>query len=565
MTTSLHDKLSLLTLFRLIVALVFLGAAFLFGFKGDLRSVSVVGRELIYGGVCILLLLCVVAAFLLDRWLNDERRLVLLAYTHFVGDALFATTVILLTGGTDSIFTFFYSLAIINASIILYRQGALFTASFNSICLGAVGAGQMDLLGADFRSLLATGPLFGGATGVPSDIGGVLPGLIVNTLAFFGIAMLASFLAEQMRAADTLAREHKRGFDALANLHESIVSNIESGLLTVDGALTVTYVNHTVTRLLGRSREELVGSHVRDVFPEIAPVLENPDKAGTAHSETTTHVAQGRRWFLRWSISPLRDDVGKRVGTILLFFDLTRTREMEEEVKRSEQMAALGRMAANIAHEIRNPLASMSGSIQLLSDSLQVSGAEKKLMDIVVRETEHLNRWITEFLDFARPRQPHPEPIDVAELAHEVLQILQHDEQASTATLEILASGDSVTVGDRARFRQIIWNLVLNAIQASGPTAEILVYVDGTPPDQLVVKVQDNGPGIDPEVLARIFEPFFTTKPGGTGLGLAAVHRNVSEQGGTISVHRREPGPGTVFVITFQRRRPPADGAELGL
>ena len=560
MTTSLHDKLSLLTLFRLIVALVFLGAVFLFGFRGDIRAVSAVGRELIYGGVCFLLLLCVVASWLLERWGNDERRLMLLSYSHFIGDALFATTVILLTGGTDSIFTFFYSLAIINASIILYRQGALFTASFNSICLGAVGAGQMELLGADFRALVSTDTLFGGVTGSPNDIGGVLPGLIVNSLAFFGIAVLASFLAEQMRAADTLAREHKRGFDALTNLHESIVSNIESGLLTVDSALIVTYVNQTVVRLLGRKREELVGRSIRDIFPEVAPAIENPDKSGTAHSETTTHVVQGRRWFLRWSISPLRDDVGTRVGNILLFFDLTRTREMEEEVKRSEQMAALGRMAANIAHEIRNPLASMSCSIQLLADSLQVSDSEKRLMDIVVRETDHLNRWITEFLEYARPRKPHAETVDVAELAHEVLQILQHDQQAANASLGVLAAGDTAMVGDRTRLRQVIWNLALNALQSAGPSAEVNVHVDGTRSGQLTIRVEDNGPGIDQEVLPRIFEPFFTTKLGGTGLGLAAVHRNVSEHGGTILAQARDPGPGATFVINFPRRAlQPAD------
>ncbi len=554
MTTSFHDKLSLLTLFRLIVALVFLGAAFLFGFRGDLRAVSAVGRELIYGGVCFLLLLCVAASWLIERWADNERRLMLLAYSHFVGDALFATTVILLTGGTDSVFTFFYSLAIINASIILYRQGALFTASFNSMCLGAVGAGQMELLGADFRALISSDTLFGGVTASPHDIGSVLPGLIVNTLAFFGIAVLASFLAEQMRAADTLAREQKRGFDALANLHESIVSNIESGLLTVDTSLTVTYVNLTVSRLLGRQRDELVGRSIREVFPEVAPVLENPDKIGTAHSETTTHVVQGRRWFLRWSISPLRDDVGTRVGSILLFFDLTRTREMEEEVKRSEQMAALGRMAANIAHEIRNPLASMSSSIQLLADSLSVSDAEKRLMDIVVRETDHLNRWITEFLDYARPRKPQAETVDVAELAHEVLQILQHDQQAANASLKILASGDSTMVGDRSRLRQVLWNLALNSLQAAGPTAEVTVHVDGTRAGQLVLTVEDNGPGIDPEALPRIFEPFFTTKASGTGLGLAAVHRNVSEHGGTILAQARDPGPGAAFVVSFPRR-----------
>ncbi len=547
--TSLSNKLKLLTLFRLVVAVVFLLATF-FGIQDEIQFLSRGGRELVYGAITGLMLLCVVSAGLLERW-QDDRRLLALAYVHFVGDALFATALVTLTGGVESIFTFLYSLAIINASIVLYRKGAVFLAAFNTLLLAGVAAGQMEMLGQPIHDLLGDGTTLWQREAA-RGLAGILPSLTVNILAFFGIAFLSSYLAEQLRSADVLAREHEADLQQLTNLHESILSSLENGLITVDSRRRVAYINLRACEMLQSTEVELLGRRVSEIFPDMGPVLENPDKAHRSHTETTIQMIGGRRTYLRWTISPLRGSDGRQVGYILLFFDITRMKEMEEEVERSERLAALGRMAANIAHEIRNPLASMSGSIQLLADSLNVDGSERRLMDIVVRETEHLNQWISEFLEYARPREVQREEVDLAELAAEVVQMLSHDERAQSVSLRHFQSGLGTLMGDRARLRQVVWNLALNAIEAVEDNGIVTVSVHGGI-DHVTLQVEDNGPGISGEDAKRVFEPFFTTKAQGTGLGLATVYRNLIEHRGSIQVLPAGDSGGTKFVVTVPR------------
>ena len=549
--TSLSNKLKLLTLFRLVVAVVFLLATF-FGIQDEIQFLSRGGRELVYGAITGLMLLCVISAGLLERW-QEPRRLLILSYVHFVGDALFATALVTLTGGVESVFTFLYSLAIINASIVLYRKGAVFLAAFNTLLLAAVAAGQMEMLGQPIHDLLGDGTaLWQREAG--RGLSGVLPSLAVNAMAFFGIAFLSSYLAEQLRSADVLAKEHEADLQQLTDLHESILSSLENGLITVDARRSVAYINSRACEMLQRPEAELLGRRVSDIFPDMGPVLENPDKAQRSHTETTIQMIGGRRTYLRWTISPLRGSDGRQIGHILLFFDITRMKEMEEEVERSERLAALGRMAANIAHEIRNPLASMSGSIQLLADSLDVEDSERRLMDIVVRETEHLNQWISEFLEYARPREVQREEVDLAELAAEVVQMLSHDERSQNVSLRHSQAGSGILMGDRARLRQVVWNLAVNAVEAAGKDGAVSVSVDGGI-DYVTLRVEDNGPGILEEDAKRVFEPFFTTKAQGTGLGLATVYRNLVEHRGSIQVLPTEGSGGTTFVVTLPRTR----------
>lgn len=547
---NLQDKLKLLTLFRLLVAVVFLLAAF-FGMRDELHFLSSNGRELVYGAVTGLLLLCAVFAGLLENWW-DKRRLTLLAYGHFVGDALFATALVTLTGGVESIFTFFYSLAIINASIALYRRGAIFTAMANTLCLVLVAMGQMNLLGETFRSILSDGTVFWRTEGFAEDLVGILPGLTVNILALFGIAFLSSFLAEQMESADSLAREHEAGLAKLTNLHENIVSSLDSGLVTIDAAGQVTYVNGRACTILGRVPEQLMSCQVRQLFPDLGVVLDNPDKNRRTHAETTLHIIGGRKTYLRWTISPLQDADEQQVGHTLLFGDISKLKEMEVEVERTERLAALGRLAANIAHEIRNPLASMSGSIQLLSETLDVDGSDRRLMDIVVREADHLNHWIGDFLDYARPRDPHFETVELSALAVEVMEMLRNDERATGVTITGEHEGEAKVEGDRGRLRQMLWNLALNAVEAVRHHGEVRIRTHGEP-NAVTLQVTDDGPGIDAEQAGRIFEPFFTTKSKGTGLGLAAVHRTVQEHNGSIRVETNSDPGETAFVVILPR------------
>jgi len=548
--SGLAGKLKLLTLFRLLVAVVFFITSSV-GSQDDTLLVTPYSRELMYGALTVLLLLCAVTALLLEHW-TDSRRLTLLAFSHFVGDALFATAVVSLTGGIESIFTFLYSLAIINAAIVLFRRGGIFTAAVSTMSLLALAALQAGWAG-DTARLLVTPDLSPGLS-----LESVAPSLTVNILAFFAIAFLSSFLAEQMRHADLRIQEQEAGLEELADLHQSILQSLENGLMTINSSQEIAYVNKTALRLIGFAPADVIGRRVGTIFPDLGPVLDNPDKARRSHSETTIMVHGGRRRYLRWTISPLRNRYDQMMGHVILFIDVTRLKEMEEEVHRAERMAALGRMAANIAHEIRNPLASMSGSIQLLADSIDADGSERKLMNIVVREADHLNRWISEFLEFARPREPVLEEIDFSELVGEVVEMLRCDERARGVELSFQGDADHRLTGDRTRLRQIAWNLALNAVEAVADqeTPGHVTISIGTTGGSIILTVHDNGPGIDSELSQRIFEPFFTTKAGGTGLGLAAVHRNVEDHGGSVQVVTDRDGGGTSFVVTLPTNHP---------
>lgn len=549
----LHEKTALLTLFRLAVALVLIIATFFFGARGDFGFLSPSTADLVYGAVTGLLVLCAVSAMLLERW-SDIRRVRTLAYVQFAGDALFATALVLLTGGCDSVFTFLYSLAIINAGVVLYRKGALFAATANAVCLSFIALGQVNIFGERFFDFVAAGNFLGDSAALAREVGEVFPAYAVNLLAFFGIAVLSGFLAEQLRAADVAAAGHKSDFLELANLHENIVSSLENGLMTVSMGRVIIHANSTACAMVGRQRDNVLGRNVEELFPDMAMVLENPHKAAGSRSETTLQMLLGKKTYLRWNISPLKNSTGDQVGHILMFFDVSHLKEMEAQVQRAERLAALGRLAANIAHEIRNPLASMSGSIQLLRNTMELEGSDRKLMDIVTREADNLNHWISEFLEYARPIKLELDEVDLAGMVREVAEMLRHDERSEGISVESKTAESCPIQGDRSRLRLVVWNLAINAVEAvtEGGTVQLAVAAEG---DTVTFRVSDSGEGISPENATHIFEPFFTTKKGGTGLGLATVHRLVEEHQGSILVQASGMESGTAFVVVLPRRR----------
>ena len=215
---TLYKKITLLTLLRLIMAMVLLVTVLIFDLRRGYTFFGGPARELVYSSIMGLLLLCTFSAALLER-VRTEKAMHRLVYSLLIGDALFATVLVLLTGGADSVFTFLYSLAVINAALLLYRRGAIFSALVNSACLVLIGLGQTGYLGDALAEGLSTGNLLGDAPGVVPEFSALATNLAINVLAFFGIALLSSFLAEQIRQADQLARRHKEGFEELANLH----------------------------------------------------------------------------------------------------------------------------------------------------------------------------------------------------------------------------------------------------------------------------------------------------------------------------------------------------------
>jgi len=251
---------------------------------------------------------------------------------------------------------------------------------------------------------------------------------------------------------------------------------------------------------------------------------------------------------VRMTFSALRDGDGRRIGLIATCDDLSAIRAMEARMRAADRLASLGRMAANIAHEIRNPLASLSGAVEVLAAGA-VDETRERLGNIVLKETDRLNAIIRDFLEYARPAPLNRVTLNVAEVVDEVLVLLEH--RATPGTLKVVREFPATLSWsvDRQQFRQVVWNLCLNALQAMPDGGELTVSMTGTA-GRLLVRVADTGEGITGDDLAHIFEPFYSTKIDGTGLGLALVHRVVQDHGGEIDVQSRA-GVGAVFTLTL--------------
>jgi two-component system sensor histidine kinase PilS (NtrC family) len=252
------------------------------------------------------------------------------------------------------------------------------------------------------------------------------------------------------------------------------------------------------------------------------------------------------------SVAPLVDVKDRPVGRILNFLDLTELRRMEEQVLRARRLAIVGQLAAGVAHEIRNPLASISGSIELLRDAPQVDEENRQLMEIVLREVERLNGLVTELLEYARPRERVLGTIELDGLLQETVRVFSQDRSTSGVAVKLETRPARIT-GDPAQMRQVVWNLLRNAAEAMPQGGEIALSM-ADEPEWVELVISDTGSGIPAEDLERIFDPFFTTKTHGNGLGLATVHRIVTEHGGTIAVESKA-GAGTEFRVRLPAGR----------
>jgi two-component system, NtrC family, sensor histidine kinase PilS len=268
-------------------------------------------------------------------------------------------------------------------------------------------------------------------------------------------------------------------------------------------------------------------------------------------------TAEGLRLRLGFTISPLFSEAGETTGMVITFQDLTQIRALEETSRRQDQMAAIGRMAASIAHEIRNPLAAMRGSIQMLRHEIG-EPSQAELMEIILRESDRLNRIISDFLNYARPRSMNHAKVEVGELLHQTFKLLRFSPEVNDrqSVEEELPDGPLFADADAEQLQQVFWNLARNALQAMPDGGTVTAKIETNSNDRLRITFSDTGRGMSPEQVERLFEPF-SSSTGGTGLGLSIVYQIVREHGGTINVRSRE-GRGTTIMIEL-----PAEVQEL--
>ena len=485
-----------------------------------------------------------------------RQRLIGFAYTQISWEVIFVTALIYITGGQESIFSFLYLLAIIMAAILCYRRGAFLAASASSVSY----AGLLWLIYERHLPLLL--PLEGPAS--QPNFYDLLYPISLNVFFFFVVAVLSSILTEQLRAAGTELKAAQDGLDKLEALNDSIVLSLRSGLITLNPSGRITSFNPAAARITGLAPAEAVGRQLAEVLPgvnlEQATPLEHPtsfrlplrDRAGLSR-------------ILEVSLGSLVGPKGGDIGKLLLFADITPVMEMEERLRVADRLAAVGRLAAGMAHEIRNPLAAISGSIEVLEHELTLDPVNRHLMQIVLRETDRLNSLITDFLLYARPTPRSRETIPLAQLLRDLLQVFaKRPGLPAGIRLETDLQEGLVLETDPKLLQQILWNLLNNAAEAMPQGGRL--QVSCAEPDGrgdrdgfLEIRVQDTGCGIPPEHLDHIFEPFFTTREMGTGLGLSTVWRIVEAMDGRVSVQSLV-GQGSTFTIWLPRRPAPGEG-----
>jgi two-component system sensor histidine kinase PilS (NtrC family) len=471
-------------------------------------------------------------------------------YIQSLCDVALITLLVFATGGIRSIYSVFYPLVIIYSVLFLARGGGLVIASACSILYGT-------LLDLEYYQIIQ--PLYDmRIVGYPYSAGYVFTRIFIHILSFYIIVFLASFVVEREEKARSLLAEKETAFDQLDLLHRSIIESVDTGIMTINLQGKVKSFNRAAEEITGFSFADIENKNIAEIFPDYYDRFERIHKKdyrkfNENRFDMMISGKENKKIILGCSLSVLKDGKGIRIGDILIFQDLTSTKEMEHALEKSRRLALIGEMAAGLAHEMRNPLASMSGSIQVLKKDLFLNVADEKLMNIIMRGKDQLESFIKDFLLLARPSSGIREHIHIKDIIEDVIESIQYAHDWNDDIRIVVSVSDNLSFyANKTEIREVVWNLALNAIQAmqEGGTLTVETHVTHNDSEHqfLEICIRDTGGGIDSPHMEKIFEPFYTTKERGTGLGLAIVNRIVASYNGRIKVeHSGEMG--TIFTV----------------
>lgn len=515
---------------RLAVVCLFLGSTILYQLQQGSWATSATARYLSYlTGLALLQTLA--SGFILTR-IQRYRQFI---NAQISWDLLFVVLVIYLTGGVDSLYSFLFILVIIAASVFLPRPQLLVVASAASILYGSL----LDLQFFGYLPIFKDQPTLKGL-----QHHDVFYAVFLHVGAFFLTALLSGALADRLRRSEEAREKREIDYDELERLNQAILTNISSGLMVINSKGRIRSFNRAASKITGYSLEDVYNRPIEAIFPEFGH-FETASLLEIERGETSYQKNAQETLTLGYSVSRVVDGEGQHLGALIAFQDLTEYKALEEQLKRADRLAAVGRLASGLAHEIRNPLASISGSVQLLLEDEKVNAEDRHLMNIVVKEADRLSHLLSDFLNFAKPAPLQLQSIDMAALLDELIALINASGQFHDVAIETAYQAPLPMRVDPQKMHQVLWDLLINAGEAAWPVGKIRIEVNAAKGE---IVIEDTGTGIAEVDRDKLFEPFYTTKDKGTGLGLANVYANIEAHQGRIFV---EPGSlgGARFMI----------------
>ncbi len=478
----------------------------------------------------------------------------LIVALHFIFELITETGIIYATGQINSPFSALYLLTIVSSAMTYRLFGTLVLATLSSavyaatIWLGISQAGSADFSIASLQFILK----------LPDRI---FYSVFLHILMFYLTAFMSGYLAERLRKQGLQLADTSQALRRAKLETDDILLHLNSGLLTIDAEGHIVFFNRTAERILGYREEEVKGRLCEKVFadrmPNLATCLMDGIRSREAHIRREIEITTptGAKIPIGLSISILTGENYSARGVIPIFSDLTEAKILEVKMRTADRLAAIGELSAAIAHEIRNPLTAISGSVEVLNKDLQLTGENQRLMELIVKESHRLSKILSEFLHYTKIDRPVYVNVDLCHAISDTLQILYHHESFHPTVRVTFESFNPVVyvVGDEDLVKQLLLNLAVNACEALGEKGGEIRFIltPGSDEEHVTLMIEDNGPGIPEQVQKKIFQPFYSTKKLGTGLGLAIVHRICTSLKLNIRVIS-SPGAGTMFEIHFR-------------